>query len=69
MYCLFCVVLCIVCVYTVLYYCHRVVNQLQLNISYLINTAQLLGVNRVFYVQDKIVRSNILVLGSCDSAS
>jgi len=38
MYCLFCVVLCIVsvCKY-VLYYCHRVATQLQLtNISYII---------------------------------
>jgi hypothetical protein len=39
MYCLFCVVLCIVCVYiyvSVLNYCHRVATQLQLNtrISY-----------------------------------
>jgi len=35
MYCLFCVVLCIVCVcICVLYDCHRVATQLQLNISY-----------------------------------
>jgi hypothetical protein len=39
MYCLFCVVLFIVCVYTcVLNYCHRVATQLQLNISYRIST-------------------------------
>ena len=37
MNCLFCVVPCIVCVYMcVLYYCHRVATQLQLNISYYI---------------------------------
>jgi hypothetical protein len=34
MYRLFCVVLCIVCVYCVLNYWHRVATQLQLNISY-----------------------------------
>jgi len=35
LYCLFCVVLCIVCEYIcVLNYCHRVATQLQLNISY-----------------------------------
>jgi hypothetical protein len=36
MYCLFCVVLCLVFVcIRVLYYCHRVATQLQLNISYI----------------------------------
>ena len=34
MYCLFCVVLCTICLYIVLYYCHLVATQLQLNISY-----------------------------------
>jgi hypothetical protein len=35
MYCLFCDVLCIVCVcICVLNYCHRVATQLQLNVSY-----------------------------------
>jgi len=68
MYCLFCVVLCIVRVYmcTVL----LPPGGYPIAVKYIIyhkHSTAFRG--RVFYVQDKIVTSNILLLLSCDRAS